>query len=565
MVDIQKQQHVSIHKEPEYKSNTIIVDNGIYTLRAGYANIDNLSDNNKNNDLCILVRNRIYKNKEKVSFEPFPLASMKSMFDGDILVNFDILEYSMDMILGLLKPNISSNTDELNLIMTTSPNSPTNAELLDLLFSVYNFNKIQLGYDYIYSYERHFKNKDCLIIAAKHSGIIVSYVENNKIMSTYKVAFGGRELSEYINYIMLDRYKEFRKDYRGLINSIRVSDDYDKEAVDIYNEMCNGIYERNMWLSDAPVNNGGVRNAKKQKRPTVHGTSQSIVLPAVNYQLIAKDDSELGSVEIKEKRKQKMLFYGTMYRLKTKIEKTLKGISEIIENFEEELEKQSDLVKYVEKKKLRFEKLKRELELRHKLRQDSRNRKTREFQIKNKEGVLDAEEQHIRALIADAEDDEQENQLIDKIDTIAAEILVLEPDFIPFYANTVEVLRGDNIGRQCINVELIKWAEIIFEPSIIGSEHMGLSEIIENVMTRFSVKNVLVCGSLSAIKNFGNRIKTIINKFSVDGPVEDFRVESTVDDSFYGATMSQICPIYTREDYEKYGAEELIKSKEICN
>lgn len=528
--------------KPTSASDTLVVDCGVYEFRAGYPD-----------DLLMTVRNRIYKNKGRASFEPFPLASMKSMFDGDVIVNFDVLEYSMDLLLDHAKPNKLAN-----LIMTVTPYSPTCAALLDFLFSVYRFDRVQLGFDFIYSYHRHFGGGEpCLIVALKYSGTFVACVQDGSIKELYKIGFGGRNLHEYINYSMVDKYKEFRKDYRALMDYIRVSGDYDGEAVEIYNEMCGGTYDRNLFLTDSPEE----KHFKAEKKTKKLAPNNPIVIPEIDYGLLRTDNSQLGPSDIKEKRKIKMLYFGTAHRLKTRARKSLRALHELIESMEDEKQRIHDQSAYVVRKKDQFSRLKRELELRDKLRQDTKNKKTREFYIKNKEADLGPDEQRIKELIADAEDEHQENAILQKLDEIASDILQVDPDFIPFHANTVEILRGDNIGRQCVNIELIKWPEILFEPSIIGSEQMGLTEILEDVAKKFPISNVLLCGSLSHIQGLPSRISSILA--SCSRPSADIKITiagSDSADAFYGARFSALCPVYTRQEYDLLGAEALVSS-----
>lgn len=538
MIDLTEKQYVGMIRTPDNPGDTLVLDNGLYELKAGYKN-----------SLCIVVRNRVYKNKERISFDPFPLASLKNMFDNDVIVNFDVLEHTIDIVLGHLKP------DSLDkLIITATPYLPSEAEMLEFLFNVYKFNEIQIGLDFIYTYHQYFDKEDCLIVAMKYSSIIVAYVADQAIADIYKINFGGKEMIDYINFIMVDKYKEFRKDYKNLVEHMRVSDDYDREALEIYNEMCSGEYGKNIFLSEV-AETKTEKTAKKYKK----AAQQNMVMPSIDYKLLDADDSALDGPQIKEKKKQKMVYFGTMYRLKVKIERCLQTLGEIVENQEEELEKQSNLESYILKKKNRFNKLKRELELRDKLRKDARNRKTREFQIKNKEGLLDPEEQKIKDNIADAEDEERENILVDKIDKVSNEILKLDPEFIPFYANTVEILRGDNIGRQCANIELIKWPEIPFDPSIIESEQMGLVEIFENLCLKYDVRNVLLCGGFSFIKNLDKRIESVLGSMTNSTELKIIKSGNTQTDPFYGARFSPLCPTYTREEFEKYGAETLVE------
>ncbi|KAI4293138.1 actin-related protein 5 [Pancytospora philotis] len=538
MIDLAERQHVNSMRAPTSRGDTLVIDNGVYELRAGALG-----------DMCIAVRNRVYRNRERVSFDPFPLATMKSMFDGDVVMGMDTLESTLDLVLGHVQPERLDT-----LIITDTPCSPTAPELLDTLFSVYRFNTVQIGFDFGYAYHRYFDGADCLVVAMKYSSLVVAYICGGRIDCVYKVGFGGRELLEYINYIMVDKYKEFRKDYRNLVARVRLAGDYDREAREIYAQMCAGDYRRTLFLTE-PSAQQEDRVAKKYKK----APSSSLALPAIDYWLLDADEAALSAEDAKEKKRQKMLYFGTLHRLKTRMQKALAGFDEMIDGLRDALEKHTNLDAYLARKKARFAALVREQELRDKLRRDARDRRTRECQIRNKEGALDAEEQRIRDSIADAEDPALEERLAQCLDLLSAEILELDPDFIPFYANTVEILRGDNIGRQCVNIELIKWPEIFFHPSIIGSDQMGLAEVLAHIGAKHRVENVLVCGGFSFIPNLEGRIRDAL-AVSVAG--RDLRVVLSQDaegDAFYGAQLSPLFPVFTREEYAAVGAEELLR------
>lgn len=525
-----EKQYPNMYYEPKEKGDTIVIDNGTFQMKAGYIG-----------DLAMIVRNRVYKNKEKISLEPFPSSSLKSMFDGDVIVNFDVLEQTMDLVLSYLKPSTLKN-----LIFTVTPNTPTEQELLDFLFETYTFDKIQMGYDFIYVYHKYFDKKDCVIVDLKYSSVIVCVIKDSAIFDIYKISFGGREILDYINYCMVDKYREGRRDYKGLVEYLRVADDYGNEALEIYHEMCNGIYTRNIFLSE-PTTFKVISVAKKTKI-----VEKSVgTVPLLDYVLLNTADDQLTKETLKEKRRQKMIFCSTLARLKTKIEKEFKELNECIEALSDNLEKQCNLKKYIQKKKIRFGILKRELELREQLRRETRNKKSREFAVKFKEGELTEEEQQMKNRITDAEDDERENVLIADIEQLAGEILELDPEFIPFYANTVEILRGDNIGRQCVNIELVKWSEIMFDPSIIGSEQMGLSEVFENIFPSTQIENVLVCGGFSFIQNLENRLRNEIVTYLKSGNANIKRVTDPQTEPFMSCQFSDLFPVYTRKDHEK--------------
>ncbi|ELA42503.1 uncharacterized protein VICG_00602 [Vittaforma corneae ATCC 50505] len=530
-INTSEKHYPNIYFKPRSQSNTIVMDNGTFELKAGYLN-----------DLCIIARNRLFKSKDKVSLEPFPSSTVRSMFDGDVIINFDVLEQTIDLIFEYMKPSFIEN-----LIFTSTPYSPTEQELIDFLFETYKFNKIQIGYDFIYLYHKYFDKKDCVVVDFKYSSIIVCVIKGYQIFDIYKINFGGKDMLEYINYTMIDKYRESRKDYKGLVEYLRVSDNYDSEALSIYHDMCSGIYDRNIFLTESTVQK--IEPAiKKMKKVDIKSTGQ---IPVVDYSLLDIPDESLSKEQLKEKRRMKMLFCGTLSRLKTKVEKLFIELDESIGSLEDELEKQSNLKKYISKKKAKFDKLKRELELRDQLRREARNRKSREFSIKFKEGQLTEEEQLLKYQIIDAEDEEQENAIISNVEKLALEITELDPEFIPFYANTVEILRGDNLGRQCVNVELLKWPEIMFDPSIIGSEQMGLSEIFENIFPQTQIENVLICGGFSFIRNLENRIINEVRTYLHSGNVNLIKIKDSQKEPFYNCQFSDMFPIYTREAYER--------------
>lgn len=540
MLDTSEKNFSSIVSEAKKKSDTIVIDNGTFEIKAGYLY-----------EPSIVNKNRIFKYKERISLDPFPSSSVRSMFDLDVITNFDTLEYTIDQVLMHLKPDMLKN-----LIFTATPCSPTEQELVEFFFEVYKFEKIQIGFDFIYEYHKYFDRKDCIIVDFKFSCTIVCVVNKNKIVDIYKINFGGKDLLEYINHIMHDKYKENRKDYKGLVSYLRVSNDYNKEALDIYSEMCSGIYKNNVFLTEA-IEIKSPELVKKQKRTVTNPIS----VPTVDYVLLNTPDEGLDRDQVKEKKRLKMIFCSTMARVKSRIDGAFKELSFCLQLLEEELEKKSNFKAYLSKKKELFSELKREYELREQIRKDSKNKKSREFAIKFKEGSLTEEEAFLKNKILDAEDDEKEKNLVASIDDLAQQIMQLDPEFIPFYANTVEILRGDNLGRQCVNIELIKWPEIFFDPSIIGSEQMGLTEIFENILQTYQIPNVLVTGGFSFISNLDQRIKNEIQQLLDSKTVNLVRAENPRLDPFYGAKFSDLLPTYTRSSYNSLGAKKMIEDQ----
>ncbi|KAL6122898.1 Arp5 [Nucleospora cyclopteri] len=525
----EENKYTSIIKTPKKIKDTIIIDNGTYEIKCGYEK-----------DLCMVFKNQIFKNKRKAEFEAFPSSQKQTMFEDDCIVNTEVFGLIADKIVQQLKGEKATK-----LILTITPHLPTKEILLDYLFSNYKFDTIQLGYDFIYSYLNNYNDEDCLIFSFSYSAVFVAYVKDKRIDFLQKVPIGASDLVEYINKALHLYYKDFKKDYSSLIKHMRVAEDYKKESIQIYEEMCQGNYQRCLFLTEE-IKQEEQETAKKLKESTV----KVLEMPEIDYRVLETEDAELNSEEKKMKKKLKIIFFATMARVKMKIAQTLEKMKHVIEENCDELEKITDLNKFIQTKKSKFEAMKKNLKARENLRKNAKNRKTREFIIKNKEANLTQEELEIQQQIFDAEDMDQEDELISKLNEAAALIKSLDPDFIPFYANTVEIIRGDNLGRQCVNIDLIKWPEILFNPSILRKQEMGVSEIIENVTRKYKVENAFITGGLCHLKGLKQRIyNEIICRLS-DGKLNIKVAKNSQTEAFEGARFSDFFETFLKKDWK---------------
>lgn len=525
----------------EYSKNaTIVIDNGTHVCKAGYAG--------KDPQMCF--RNVLYRYKTESSIENFQGASTKTMFDRDVVVNFEILENVIDEILRYLKPPKLTN-----LIFMEKICSPTHVSLLKFLFEVYRFEKIQVGVDSCYSYTYNLSGEDCMIIDMSHSAVTCIVIKGKGIVDAYKINFGGNAAGEYISSLMSSKFSDNRRNYKGLVPYLRCAANYDREAVEIFEMIKRGDYSKSYFLDEEFKGRTEDFADKKQKRCT---TPTQSFTPEVDVGLINTADSELDPEGIKEKRKQKILYHSALYRLKARIEKCLERIKRCITLTEEEYEKLENLDKFIEKKKTEFQELKRELEMRSKLRRDVKNRKTYEFQIKFKEGELTPDERLLVEKIRDAEDLGREDKMLDDLENLMSRIKELDPYFEPYTADTVDILSGHSIGRLSVNVELLKIAEILFSPSIVGLDQMGLSEIMEDVSKKHCVNKVFLTGGFSQIEGIEKRIRDEMTSMSFVGEIEVVRAEDPVNDPFRGAEFSSMFPVYTLEQFDKLGAEGMV-------
>ncbi|ADM11487.1 actin-like protein [Encephalitozoon intestinalis ATCC 50506] len=518
------------------KSDTIVIDNGTYECKAGYSG----------DGPQMVFKNILYRHKTVSSIESFQGASPKTMFDGDVVTNFEVLENVIDEILEYLKPEKLKN-----LIFTEKIFNPTHEDLVKFLFDVYGFEKIQIGVDSYYSYLWNMSGEDCMVVDMAHSATTCLVICGGRIMDVYKINFGGKAAGDYLSALMFNKFFNGKKNYKGLIPYLRCSLDYRRETVQILEEMKVGNYSRNYFLDEElemvkekPVD-------KKQKMCAAPMVSTS--MPEIDMCLLNTADVDLDPEEIKEKKKQKILYHSTLHRLKTRVEKCLEKLSSHILYMEDEREKLEDLEGFISKKKTELQALKRELEIRSRLRRDVKNRKTYEFQVRFKEGELTADEKTLVEKIRDAEDLDKENKILESLKSLIHQIKELDPYFEPYTADTVDLLSGHFIGRMNANVDLLKIPEIVFSPSIIGLDQMGLTEIMEDVSKKYRVKKVLLTGGFSQIKDIDVRIRNEMTSMSFVGEIEVIKAKDPIGDSFRGARICEAFPTYTLEEYNRSG------------
>lgn len=520
------------------KGDTIVIDNGSYECKAGYSG----------DGPQMTFRNVLYRHKTTSSIENFQGATPKTMFDGDVVTNFEVLEHVVDEILEYLKPEKPKN-----LIFMEKVYSPTHNDLVRFLFDVYGFERIQVGVDGYYSYLWNFGGEDGMVIDMSHSATTCLVIIERRIVDVYKINFGGWAAGEYLSAVMSNRFFDGKRNYRSLVQHLRCSKDYGREAVEILEEMRAGDYSRNYFLDEELEAAKEKPVDKKQKRcvtPTPPGS-----VPEIDVNLLGMADADLGAEEVKEKKKQKILYHSTLHRLKTRVEKCLERLSMLISSAEDEKEKLEGLDGFICRKKAEFQGLKRELEMRSKLRRDVKNRKTYEFQVRHKEGVLTADEEVLIRKIKDAEDLDKEDGIVESLKTLISQIKELDPHFEPYTADTVDLLNGGFIGRMNVNVDLLRIPEILFSPSIIGLDQMGLTEIMEEVCRKYHVKKVLLTGGFSQIKDIDTRIVDEMRSMSFVGEVEVVRAKDPVNDPFRGATFCDAFPTYTLEQHIQSGIE----------
>lgn len=507
------------NKIKNINNETIFIDNGTYEIKAGVEN-----------ELGLITTNFAYKKGKNIQFDVVSGSTKISMFDYDIVSQIDVAEH----IFKLVFDNLNVETKNKKLVLTITPEMPTTEEFVQMLFTTFQFKQISLGYDFVFAFRKYFKTEDVLIVNISASNTFVCFIKNREIVYLHKLEFGATELLEYIKNTMQFRFKDFRKEYALLLNKAKVAYDFQTESIDVLHSMYAGKYDKTVFLEDKKTVSHDTISVVATNNETVK-KSKEFVLPEIDIDLVFANDEDLDAEKLTEKKRQKLMYFSTLARLKTKVKQEIGHMEDVVDENVEELEKSTNFEKYLKRKKEKFEELKKVLKDREILRKNANNRKTLESVIKHKEKNFTDEEQELQNKIFDAEDMGKEQELIDELNDRVKKILEMDPDFVPFYASTVEILRGENINRECIAAEPLKWGEIFFNPAILKMNQMGLSELFQDVSKQFSIENVFITGGLAHMSGLKERVYKELICRSKTGKINIKVCENTQTDAFYGA------------------------------
>ncbi|KAM0678122.1 Nuclear actin-protein involved in chromatin remodeling [Binucleata daphniae] len=267
--------------------------------------------------------------------------------------------------------------------------------------------------------------------------------------------------------------------------------------------------------------------------------------------LLETPDNKLTPKQIKEKRRQKMIFFSSIYRYKQKIEKELKKIKINIDHMEETLEKTKDIFSYINKIKERYAKVKKDLKTRERIKRNLRNKKSQEYdiltQFNNGYKLNKIDEETLR-LIEETEDEEMGNILLAEYQKYYETLITYCADYLN-ETNAVSVLKGSLFNLN-IDVEVLRVTEVFFEPSLCGMTQPGLREIFEE-FKKERIKNVLLTGGFSKIENLKERITNELVDILYYKDINVISAEDSIYDLFYSAQFTDAFKIYEKETYNK--------------
>jgi len=223
----------------------IVIDNGSYECRAGFANSDNPTFMFKS----ILAKNRANrKDKDwniKIGNEMENIESLrwmlKSPFDLDVVTNFSIQEILLDYTFDNL--NITSvGCVEHPVLITEAVANPTYSRknMTELLIEGYGIPKISYGIDSLFSFHQN-KEVDVETALIVSSGFqtthILPVVKNvAEISNCQRLNLGGYNCGAYLQRLLELRYPHIKSFFTLTLteelmkNRGKVSLDYTKDA-----------------------------------------------------------------------------------------------------------------------------------------------------------------------------------------------------------------------------------------------------------------------------------------------------------------------------------------------
>jgi len=266
-----------------------------------------------------------------------------------------------------------------------------------------------------------------------------------------------------------------------------------------------------------------------------------------SFPLLNVPDDKLSAEDREKKRKQKMMAGLQQARLAEKKRKTEQAEEKQRKRQEEEEERKLDPQKWLTGAKQRHANLFQKYQQRQKKKamvNDRRSEASNERMkaiISTLAGSEDAKKKNAdgcaddgsdfgdddddwnvyRQISREAVSDSSEEEVDATLAELDAQILELDPLHIPVSQFHQENEPSTNVYiptardfQLALSTELIQVPEILFQPSIIGLEHCGMAELINNVLNRYNMdqrmrmaENVYICGGGSLFPGFKERIE----------------------------------------------------------
>lgn len=313
---------------------------------------------------------------------------------------------------------------------------------------------------------------------------------------------------------------------------------------------------------------------KKGEKIVVEEQSEEIMYP-----LLCVSDSELNEVQKKEKKRQRLMRNAAVGRKRKQKEKEVEEARTREKQEQEEKMKQQDPAGYLKMlHQKRNDILQRSNQGMKGLGRKAIQRQKRQRLIaamdsgKDKNFGADDDDWLVYGLSLRAKDRNSDSvgdaQLLEEYECKIREI---DPDSLP-PVPVVKDLPMEELYQVDFFAHRFQAPESLYQPSILGQDQAGLAQVIETVLSRMPsadaqrvVDNVFVCGGVSKVKGFHERLKCELVEmrpfnsslrvtFASDIMLDAWRGAKTLANS---DGFSEMC--MTRQDYEEMGCGYLIE------
>ncbi|KAH9387263.1 actin-related protein 5 [Nematocida major] len=569
------------------KKTLLVIDNGSWECRAGISS----------DSPTVRFRNQIHRVKGKDGKTAYSLlpnkkpgctSTVKSMFDGSVIYNYEVFEGTLKEILRETRGK--SKEKVTDVVITECFLNPQMFQDMAIrsIFSTIPCETVRIGYDFIFAYEHNMKhNKEMVLEALPEKGfcdVIISmgylgvYVvpvdpTEKKILyeeSTF-LQIGGLAAQHIFYRSISNKYcgtgiKVVREEVEEYFSGIRVSCDYSEEVEKVVNDGLGNVKVSSRAQKPKEKKVPDKRRshfmeiAKRRQSVTPQEATEDLPestpgdpesagdLPREEKEKDAQEEEE---ALLRRLKREKLIKGATDHRNKQKIMKALERLSMHISALESEHLLICNPEEYMRERRERLQELEARIKRRTFVRNELKNRKSPHSLSLLKKSLeqpdSSSDNPHLQEIRDAAEDD---TPILEEIDAIEGFLRGNDSSYTEREENPLDKIRhgyGEKGGVN-INVEFIRTPESLFSPSIVGVEQPGLRESLFAVFQRGSVRNIFITGGFSQIAGLKERIeKEVLSLRYLPNSPRVITAMDPVNDAYAGGFLeSEFFPKHTR-------------------
>lgn len=573
----------------------LAIDNGTSECKAGFAG-ESPRIKTKSHVLRVKEKNggAFYITEEAKQRKEYAAstATLKSMFDGPVVYNYEIFKGTLQALIKDLGAK-----DVKHIIITECFLNPKlfKSQALSVMFDTLGFETVRFGYDFVYAYEHNLKHNRNMslstesprgfcdvVISMGHQGITTVPVDpvRKKILYHHAslLSFGGHLAQKVLHQSLAAKYygtgtRIQREEVDPFLCSLFVAQEYFQ---DLRRILLTGEHEVKLEPREKnQVRDKPPRSKRATKRKTVQPPEEAepesgspVEEPAAQEDLPEylplKKEVFMSPQELAQKklRRDKLIKGAVEHRTKQKLARILDRIEKHVAALEEKLLIATNPLKLVRHRRARVEELEKELKKRTFIRNELKNKKSPyslallKQSLLSQDAVAGQTHEDNRYLQEIKEAQLEDTGILDELEALDHFLLQNDKTYRKKEDNICDRIR-DGLqlpkGGVNINIELVRTPEVIFNPSIIGIDQPGLPESLSDIFQVYDIRNILINGGFSQIRGLKERIEKEIRglRYFPNEPSVVMALDP-VYDAFLGMSEdSEYFPVYTRDAYVK--------------